>query len=137
MQIPPQAQREIDRVETLKGTVEINGSEVVVNMPFQEGTGIPETFKRRIEEALSRAEIKSESITFEPKSSTDTDIKKFYLPYDLYANCPTCGDRIKWNNYLCYPTYGEPENIHFYCDECEDDFTKTIVIGLKVEEVTA
>ena len=60
------------------------------------------------------------------------DVKRFYLDgVIITCDCDKCGsilERDFGSDYLSYPTVGEPEDIEFWCEDCDHDITKTMTI---------
>ena len=57
-------------------------------------------------------------------ATEELPIKRFYAPYVIESNCPTCGklaDRDLSSNYIMYPTLGEPIEILMYCYDDDGD----------------
>ena len=69
--------------------------------------------------------------------------KRFYPPFKITDDCPTCGKEAEVCNnrdaYLSYPWINKPEEITFYCGDCEDadrppEWSKFIMIRITAEE---
>lgn len=59
--------------------------------------------------------------------------KRFHLPYDVTAECPSCKAENKQSlddHYILYPTIGEPNELHFCCEKCEHEWLERVVIGI-------
>jgi hypothetical protein len=74
----------------------------------------------------------------------DIEVKRFYFPAVLRANCPICGKEcIKNGNgdYLSFPRANTPIKVYFYCQSIVDDkdveheFTEEIILRVTVEAV--
>tara|TARA_R110000772_G_scaffold17946_3_gene49971 strand:+ start:129072 stop:129341 length:270 start_codon:yes stop_codon:yes gene_type:complete len=50
--------------------------------------------------------------------------KRLYLPIIIELICPHCGEKITSDlesDYLSYPVINHTEQIHFYCNECDNE----------------
>ena len=50
--------------------------------------------------------------------------KRLYLPIEFDVDCPHCGEKITSDlesDYLSYPVINHTEQIHFYCNECDNE----------------
>ncbi len=75
----------------------------------------------------------------------ELNIKRFYAPFVIAADCPKCGSRVEQHcsdNYLSYPTAGESFEHHMYCsyeddagEYCEEEFTVTIRLDVVLTAV--
>jgi hypothetical protein len=69
------------------------------------------------------------------------DIKRFY-PEGLELEtekCPGCKTMVEFDNYLSYPVFNdpsEPEEVHFYCRECDEEWNVKYHITIKAEKIT-
>jgi hypothetical protein len=67
----------------------------------------------------------------------DIDVKRFYIPgFTLQSKCPECNKEVivdLASDYLSYPKANEPDNYDFYCGDCEAEWTKQILLTIKVE----
>ena len=75
----------------------------------------------------------------------EIDVKRFYPPFSVYDNCPTCGEEIMAcgkGAYIMYPVVNKKEDLNFYCGPCSDadrephEWEKSIVIRITAEEFT-
>jgi hypothetical protein len=63
--------------------------------------------------------------------------KRIYLPFVLSIICE-CSNILENNlstTCLNYPIIGKPEEISFYCNECEREYIKKIKVLINIEEV--
>lgn len=76
--------------------------------------------------------------------SFELEVKRFYFPAVLRANCPVCGKEcIKdgSGDYLSYPKVNTPTKVYFYCysivdgKDVEHEFKKEIILRITVEAV--
>lgn len=76
--------------------------------------------------------------------SFEIDVKRFYAPIILCAECPECGrecSRDLRDNGLSYPRLNEPMEVWFRClpgvgdGRDEHEFARTVVLRLSVEAV--
>ena len=54
---------------------------------------------------------------------TDIEVKRFYVPFTVEDDCPSCGATVTAcspTEYLSYPVANEPFEVTFYCGACED-----------------
>ncbi len=78
-----------------------------------------------------------EGMKIEGTISGTLDVKRFYLPgVTIKDNCPKCGvELIKdFSNgeYLSYPTAGKPEKIHFWCEECDEEWSGEVILDINL-----
>ena len=69
--------------------------------------------------------------------------KRFYPPFKIVDDCPTCGKEAvacDSDAYLSYPWVNKAEEIYFYCGDCEEadrnpvEWSKFIIIRITAEE---
>lgn len=67
------------------------------------------------------------------------NIKRCYLPYEIYDECPKCGHQLYMDlseEYLSHPKLDEEEKIDIYCtnEDCSgyDSSVKTIGVIISV-----
>jgi len=71
-----------------------------------------------------------------PLEGVDINVKRFSLPVILKSTCPICSEELENDlndNYLSYPTTGINEHIHFYCDECDHEHTRDLILKMSLE----
>ena len=54
----------------------------------------------------------------------ETDVKRFYVPFEVYDKCPECGEEAEGvGDYLSHPLVNAPQTLYFYCyhEETEKD----------------
>jgi len=77
------------------------------------------------------------SVTGSPADGCSIDVKRFYVPgVVVTADCPACNKTYTQDlstDYLSYPVIGAPEDVTFWCDNCNADWTDKIVLKLSVE----
>lgn len=65
--------------------------------------------------------------------------KRCYLPgVVLSAACPKCGNGAKrdmGDDYLSYPTTGEPKTIGLHCNFCQEEWEESVVLQITVSAV--
>jgi hypothetical protein len=64
--------------------------------------------------------------------------KRFDLPgLKLEEECPKCYNHVvkDFEDALSYPKVGQPEKAHMYCDECDHEWSVSIIIDIKVSLV--
>jgi len=70
------------------------------------------------------------------KISGKIDVKRFYMPGLLIRDdCPSCGAsemKDMSHQYVSYPNIGAKILFGFYCDECEHEWEKNIIINITV-----
>ena len=65
----------------------------------------------------------------------DTKVKRFYVPVEIYDDCPECGtENTHVDDYLSYPIVNGISPVHFYCVSCEEEWTQDIILRITVEE---
>ncbi len=75
------------------------------------------------------------------KNSTgfEIDVKRFYLPYEVYDNCAKCGSEtgidLSSTHYISYPKLDSPNKIYFYCHTCEHGWGKYVELKISLKEV--
>jgi len=75
---------------------------------------------------------------------TDVEVegdKRMHIPFAISDECPGCNAEVaidySKDQYLSYPRLdGESTEISFYCDDCEEEWQKEIVLVLTVEQLT-
>lgn len=63
--------------------------------------------------------------------------KRFYVPFVVQDDCEECGTVAKVDleeQYLSYPVIGQPENIYFYCRNCEHEWQGRVVLDVTLTE---
>jgi len=69
----------------------------------------------------------------------EIDVKRFYIPgVCLYDLCPKCEEEIEMDlgvMYLSYPIVGEEKTVHFYCEECDEEWDNTIILEMTIKSV--
>lgn len=86
-------------------------------------------------------------------SPTSIDVKRFYPPFKVTDECPTCGQVLEGcgphSQYLSYPSVNVVEEVHFCCEhlapdgdfmegfeDCDyDEWSVEIIITIKAELV--
>ena len=64
----------------------------------------------------------------------ELDIKRFYLPTGIKIECPNCNDAIEVHStYLNYPVMNKWKKQYFYCDECDTEFDKHLLLTVTIE----
>lgn len=67
----------------------------------------------------------------------DIDVKRFYIPFTLQANCPKCErlleSDLSHHRYLSYPLIGEPIEETLYCGECDEEVFVELVLDLSLK----
>ena len=61
--------------------------------------------------------------------------KRFNLDAKIEKKC-SCGHIMVYDlnrNYLSYPSVGIPENIYFYCDECNTDHKFPVKVTIRID----
>jgi len=66
---------------------------------------------------------------------SELEIKKLYVPYKITETCPKCGKKLESQDYFSYPKLNSPEEVYFYCDDCNEELTRLIKINIIVTEV--
>lgn len=70
----------------------------------------------------------------------EIDVKRFYLPYEVYDNCAKCGREtgieLSSIHYISYPKLDFPNRIYFYCRECEYNWEKYVELKISLKECT-
>jgi len=62
--------------------------------------------------------------------------KRFYLPGVVVTHTCTCGAKLSrdmGNDYVSYPTTNKEEEVSLYCDVCDTEIYKKIVIRIEVD----
>lgn len=62
-------------------------------------------------------------------------VKRLYLPILLKSTCPCCTEEVEYNlsdQELSYPIVGEEETLEFYCQECDREFTRKLVLNMSI-----
>lgn len=70
-------------------------------------------------------------------SGGELDIKRLYLPFEIKTECPKCKTetvRDLEQEYLSYPSIGKPEDVHFYCDECDHEWGEKIILEISIKK---
>lgn len=71
------------------------------------------------------------------ESQEELEVKRFYLPnIKVIDNCPKCNKEIVFDgnmNYISYPKLNSPESVHFYCEDCDEEWEKNIKLTVNVE----
>ena len=71
-----------------------------------------------------------------PLEGVAINVKRFYLPVTLKSTCPNCSEELEYDlndEYLFYPKVGENQHINFYCDECDHEHTRDLVLKMALE----
>jgi hypothetical protein len=69
------------------------------------------------------------------------DIKRFHHGYEFEEDCPQCKEHVVWGEghpggrALNYPDVGKPFEIDMYCDECGHEWSREVLITIKIEAV--
>lgn len=66
-------------------------------------------------------------------SVEEVEVKRFYLPCNMYVECPKCEKTHEYNQYVSYPKVNKTIELNLYCPECEHEWTEEIKIVLGVE----
>jgi len=72
------------------------------------------------------------------KNTFEIDVKRFYIPFLITEDCPSCGRNNEVDfttNYLSYPTVSEPIKVNFYCYVCEHEWSKQVKLEITLKEV--
>lgn len=75
------------------------------------------------------------------KGKSSIEEKRFYPPFELQADCPTCGTTVKFEDYLSFPAINAKEPVSFYhYDEkanngegAEHEWTEHIILRVTAE----
>ncbi len=73
------------------------------------------------------------------KNQYELEIKRFYFPASIEAECPACRAAAVFDGeeeYVSNPTLGAPTDIHFYCESCDHEWDEQVVFTLTVGPVT-
>lgn len=65
------------------------------------------------------------------------EVKRLYLPFALIEDCPHCGEEVEKDledQYLSYPVLNGKETIYFYCEGCNEDFQRCIILDVTIKE---
>jgi len=66
----------------------------------------------------------------------DIEMKRFYLPISIKRECSKCGNICEHDlsiNYLSYPTINKNNELYFYCDNCDNEFTINSVLRISLD----
>ena len=58
--------------------------------------------------------------------------KRTYLPFIVKDACPKCGVKSEVDlsdEYLSYPTLGEPTPVYCVCEKCSHEWSVMVVVG--------
>ena len=76
-------------------------------------------------------------------STGEIDVKRFYLPINITTDCPHCrktNEKDFYEDYLSYPSLGEPIEVWQYCEHCEEEYnfkvTLTAQLTFDAESIT-
>lgn len=73
------------------------------------------------------------------KVKTDLAIKRFYVPIKVSDRCPDCSTTVKMDllneEQLSYPTVNGLNDLYFYCNNCDEEWTKEVKLTIKLEEI--
>lgn len=71
--------------------------------------------------------------------SFDVEVKRFYVPgLKFMDDCPKCNKGVVMDlarDYLSYPSFNEPNAIRFYCQDCDAEWSRDILLELTVRAV--
>jgi len=72
------------------------------------------------------------------KKGTEINVKRFYIDgVVLKEICPECGKILTTNleeQYLSYPVIEMPEEIAFYCDDCDEYYNFKYIIEMHINK---
>ena len=82
-------------------------------------------------------------IKINKKESFSVDVKRFYLPIEISATCPHCGEEVYRDfdsDYLSYPDFNVPYEITFYHNDLaksgqEHEWKEEVIFGITCKEV--
>jgi len=77
----------------------------------------------------------SEFKVINEEGSFEIEVKRFYLPVKIEANCPECGEHVVYDlndNYLSYPDANVPFGHTMYC-ECEHEWEVPVILRVTME----
>lgn len=66
------------------------------------------------------------------------EIKRFYLPFEIKAECPNCFSDVSRDlsySYLSYPVTG-PNVVSLYCGRCGHDFDVRVELELHLKPLS-
>jgi C4-type Zn-finger protein len=65
------------------------------------------------------------------------DVKRFYHGHEIKDDCPKCKttEVIGEDEYISYPNFGRPTEIHFYCGKCNHKWSRKVLITVNIDEV--
>jgi len=65
------------------------------------------------------------------------EAKRLNVPFKVTSDCPTCGEPcvkdLSHHDHLSYPSIGTPMDLNFYCDECEGEWSKNIILDFTLK----
>ncbi len=67
------------------------------------------------------------------------DIKRFYLNgLVLEDECPMCKSKVENDfggepGYLSYPTPGIPESVFLYCEDCDSEWERKVILEINLK----
>lgn len=70
------------------------------------------------------------------KGKFEVGEKRFYLPYLLTGECPSCEHSYERDlsfDYLSFPVLGDVNTVDMYCYECEHEWVEFLFLDVKVE----
>lgn len=72
-----------------------------------------------------------------PSKGEELEIKRFYIPGAVIeSECPKCNSPIEvdlGDEYLSYPVMGQPEEVSFYCDDCDHYWIVNVILELSIK----
>lgn len=78
-------------------------------------------------------------ITGSFSKNEEINCKRFYLPgIKVKSECPNCNAEEVWDGndwYLSYPTPGKPDTVHFYCEDCDEEWYLDVVLDINLKLV--
>ena len=72
--------------------------------------------------------------------NTDAKIelsKRFYAPAEVHDDCPGCGAEVVEDfddRYMMYPVTNEPFKVHLHCQDCEEEWSHTVILRIRLEK---
>lgn len=72
-----------------------------------------------------------------PPNHNTIDIKRMYLPYELEDVCPNghvTSRNLNVDDYLSYPKLDDPFPVYFYCQLCEEEWYRNVVLNISLTE---